>query len=123
MPLSRFAYRPFKWMKHRYAGHPFRVAAATLKATLLCHLVMEYGFTTVITLGPSMLPTLEVLGDWVIISKSFRRGRGIVVGDVISFDSVIEPGERVIKRVIGVQGDFVLRNTPGTENSEMIQVR
>ena len=52
-----------------------------------------------------MLPTLEVLGDIVLIDKRYRRGRGVVVGDVVSFDSVVQPGERVIKRVVGLEGD------------------
>ncbi|POS86743.1 hypothetical protein EPUL_000791 [Erysiphe pulchra] len=70
-----------------------------------------------------MLPTLQVLGDNVLIARSYRRGRGIQVGDVVSFASVIKPGERVIKRVIGLPGDWVLRDTPlGSSKSMMIQV-
>lgn len=68
-----------------------------------------------------MLPTLEVVGDWVLVSKTYRRGRGVAVGDLVSFDSVVEPGQQVIKRVLGLQGDYVLRDTPGT-NDKMIQV-
>ena len=60
-----------------------------------------------------MLPSLEVLGDIVLIDKRYRRGRGVVVGDVVSFDSVVQPGERVIKRVVGLEGDCVVRDTPG----------
>lgn len=69
-----------------------------------------------------MLPTFEVVGDSVIISRFYRRGRGIKVGDVVSFHSVVEPGESVIKRVVGLEGDCVLRDTPGTTES-MLQVR
>ena len=68
-----------------------------------------------------MLPTFEVVGDVVLIQKSYRRGRGIKVGDVVNFDSVVRPDERVIKRVVGLEGDYVLRDTPGTGES-MIQV-
>ena len=68
-----------------------------------------------------MLPTFEVTGDSVIVSRYYRRGRGIKVGDMVSFDSVVEPGESVLKRVLGLQGDYVLRDTPGTTES-MIQV-
>ena len=93
-----------------------------LKTFLVAHLILEFGFAPVRTWGASMLPTLEVIDDWVIISKQFRRGRGIEVGDIISFDSVATPGEGVIKRVLGLEGDYVLRNSPGTNNSDMIQV-
>ena len=40
----------------------------------------------------------------------------------MQFDSVVEEGEGVIKRVIGLQGDYVMRDTPGTTDS-MFQVR
>lgn len=69
-----------------------------------------------------MLPTIEVMGDHVLISKQYRRGRGIEVGDVIGFNSVYEPGETVIKRVLGMPGDYVLRDTPGSASTAMIQV-
>lgn len=69
-----------------------------------------------------MLPTFLVDGDRLIISKRYQRGKGIQVGDVISFDSVYEPGARVIKRVIGMQGDYVMRDTPGSGSTAMIQV-
>ena len=69
-----------------------------------------------------MLPTFEVTGDSVIISRYYRRGRKVKVGDVVQFDSVVEPGEGVIKRVLGLQGDYVMRDAPGSTDS-MIQVR
>lgn len=69
-----------------------------------------------------MMPTFEMLGDWVIASKYYRRGRGVEVGDVVTFRSVTEPGERVIKRVIGLEGDYVLRDTPGSGSDMMVQV-
>lgn len=45
------------------------------------------------------------------------------VGDVIAFNSVVDPDERVIKRVLGMEGDLVLRDTPGSGSESMIQVR
>ena len=68
-----------------------------------------------------MLPTFEVIGDWALISRYYRRGRDIKVGDIVSFASVVDPRDSVIKRVIGMQGDYVLRDTPGM-NDTMIQV-
>jgi len=44
------------------------------------------------------------------------------VGDIVSFDSVIEPDERVIKRVLGLEGDYVMIHTPGSGSSSMIQI-
>ena len=68
-----------------------------------------------------MMPTFEATSDTVLISRFYRGGKGVVVGDVVTFDSVVVPGERVIKRVLGLEGDYVLRDTPG-ENTTMIQV-
>jgi inner membrane protease subunit 1 len=111
----------FKWLESRYAGHPFRLFTATLKTVFAVHLFHEYAYSISRTWGASMLPTLQVTDDWVIISRLYRGGKGIVVGDIITFDSVVVPGEKVIKRVLGLEGDFVLRDTPG-EGRTMIQV-
>ncbi|PVH89511.1 LexA/Signal peptidase [Cadophora sp. DSE1049] len=100
-------------LKTRFAGHPLRLLSTTIKTIFIAHVFVSYGFSLVPTSGASMLPTIEVLGDIVLIDKRYRRGRGVVVGDVVSFDSVVQPGERVIKRVVGLEGDCVVRDTPG----------
>jgi len=75
------------------------------------------------TWGPSMIPTLSWDGVWVLISRFFhRRGRNIVVGDLISFENPVRPGYYSIKRVIGMPGDFVCRDTPGRGDGWLVQV-
>ena len=109
----------------RYASSPFRLFVFTLKSTLLYHLITTHLYHIEPTQGASMLPTISVLGDWVLISKLHRRGRDIKVGDIVAFNSVVDPDERVIKRVIGMEGDYVLRDTPdqdGDMPASMIQV-
>lgn len=72
-----------------------------------------------------MLTTLSAYGDGVLVSHLHRRGRGIQVGDVVGFKHPIEPGYGVIKRVVGMPGDFVMRDSPGGGKGEltrMIQV-
>lgn len=68
-----------------------------------------------------MLSTLNAEGDYVWINKLYRRGKGIVVGDLVTVKHPWYPEVRASKRVLGMPGDFVLRNTPG-EGSAMIQV-
>ena len=68
-----------------------------------------------------MLPTLNTAGDWVWLNKLYRRGKGIVVGDLVSIKHPWFPELRASKRVLGMPGDFVLRDTPGM-GSAMIQV-
>ena len=61
-----------------------------------------------------MLPTINSFGDAVLVSKYYRRGRGVKVGDIISYTHPIIPEMKALKRVVGMEGDFVLRDTPGT---------
>lgn len=72
-----------------------------------------------------MLPTLNVKGDCTYVSKFNRRGKGVVVGDVVSFKHPMFPGVGASKRVLGMPGDFVIRGEgDGSERlgEEMIQV-
>ncbi len=69
-----------------------------------------------------MLPTLEAKGDGVIISKLYRRGKGIEVGDIVSIKNPLMWREGVMKRVLGMPGDFVLRDSPMKGEGTMIQV-
>ena len=98
-----------------------RAFIATIATGFWAHFFIENVGVVSPTGGPSMLPTLEAWGDWVYISKRYRRGQGIEVGDVVSCSSVMEPSQAIIKRVIGLQGDYVLRDTPGVGET-MLQV-
>lgn len=69
-----------------------------------------------------MLPTFEVINDAVLVDRWYRRGRGIKVGDCVTFDSMVHPEDKAIKRVLGLEGDYVLRDTPGTGSQQMVQV-
>lgn len=108
--------------RNYYLGHPLRVFTATVKCFFVGHLLYANFYSWGVGWGPSMLPTFEVMGDNIIISHRYRRGRGIEVGDLVQFKSVHQVGENVIKRVIGLEGDYVLRDTPGKESDMMIQV-
>jgi len=98
-----------------------RTCTRAVQAGFALHLFYQYGYSVEDTLGPSMLPTLEFYGGYVMISRSYRRGKNVKVGDLVSFYSVVEPRELVIKRVVGLEGDYVLRDTP-EKNDIMIQV-
>ena len=76
-----------------------------------------------------MLPTLSVYGDRVYVSKLYRRGKGIRVGDVITLKHPMFPGTGASKRVLGMPGDFIVREDPATVassingmGSQMIQI-
>jgi len=93
------------------------------------HLLVSHVGSVMNTLGPSMLPTLNVSGDWVYISKLHRRGLNVRVGDVVSVKHPLFPEASASKRVLGMPGDYVLRDSPRDEDgksrgrmSRMIQV-
>lgn len=106
-----------------WIGHPFRLAVSTLKFVAFAHLLWEYGLSMAPASGPSMLPTFQVLGEWLLVSKLHRLGRGISVGDVVAYNIPIND-EVGVKRVLGLPGDYVLMDTPenATGTGSMIQV-
>ena len=69
-----------------------------------------------------MIPTLSVQGDCVYIDKSFRRGRGVKVGDLIDFKHPLVLGQGAVKRVMGMPGDFVVKDMGEGGEARMIQV-
>lgn len=102
-------------------GHPFRTTLAVAKFLTFTHLFLEYGYSTAPAVGPSMLPTLEILGEWLLISRRHRHGRNVAVGDVVAYNIPINDSLGV-KRVLGLPGDYVLLNAPGSGSDNMIQV-
>lgn len=106
-----------------WIGHPFRVVLTAIKFVACAHLLWEYGVSMAPASGPSMLPTFEVLGEWLLVSKLHRFGRGITVGDVVAYSIPINEDVGV-KRVLGLPGDYVLMDTPveRTVGGSMIQV-
>ncbi|KAK4453633.1 hypothetical protein QBC34DRAFT_394577 [Podospora aff. communis PSN243] len=102
-------------------GHPFRTAIFAGKFLAFTHLFLEYGYSTAPAVGPSMLPTFEVLGEWLLVSRRHSFGRGVEVGDLVAYSIPINEGVGV-KRILGLPGDYVLLDTPGKSNNDMIQV-
>ena len=74
-----------------------------------------------------MYPTFSPRGDYLMISRVHKHGRGIQVGDVVRFYHPTFLGVNAAKRVIGMPGDFVCRDlafsTDVGREGEMIQVR
>lgn len=59
---------------------------------------------TVKCVGPSMLPTLNLDGDIVLLDKLTPRVRALDRGEVVIAKSVSNPRHTVCKRIIGVVG-------------------
>ncbi|KAJ5636064.1 uncharacterized protein N7484_009377 [Penicillium longicatenatum] len=108
---------------------PGRVARFAINGTGLfcaCALVWENIVTIQLSEGPSMYPTFNPRGDWLLISRMSRNGKGIEVGDVVRFNHPTFLGVHGAKRVLGMPGDFVCRDQPYStgagQQPDMIQV-
>ncbi|KIV87341.1 signal peptidase I [Exophiala sideris] len=62
------------------------------------------------TEGPSMYPTIPSEESYTIYSRRHRRGKNIKVGDIIVFENPIFLRGRACKRVIGMPGDYIVRD-------------
>ena len=89
---------------------------------LTYHITTTYFYTFSFTWGVSMLPTIASDGDCVLISKYHHHGRAIKPGDLVSFQHPLRTDMRAIKRVVALEGDFVLRDTPDKGKGMMVQV-
>ena len=103
-------------------GNLGRLALRGTKLFCLWHVFVEYIGWSYPTLGPSMLPTLTAQGDFVWISRYYRRGRRIAVGDIVEFKHPYVPDTGAIKRVVGMPGDFVMRDSQESGSKFMLQV-
>lgn len=112
-----------RWFLPRYPRTYWiaKFTIALLGTALGFHIFTEYFFWTGESYGISMLPTINSTGDWLLMSKYYRRGRGVEVGDLVSFKHPMREDTRSVKRVVGMAGDFVLRDSPDT-SGVMIQV-
>ncbi|KEZ40458.1 hypothetical protein SAPIO_CDS8339 [Scedosporium apiospermum] len=102
-----------------------RLALTVVKATALYHVISHYAFSLTPAEGASMLPTLDVMGQWVLVSMRHRHGRDVHVGDLVTYDIPVSRDWCGLKRVVGMPGDYVALHPPGTApgaHDDMIQV-
>ena len=59
-----------------------------------------------------MYPTIPSRLTTNVLSRLHRQGKNIQVGDVIVFESPVFAREGACKRVIGMPGDYVVRDDP-----------
>eukprot|EP00002_Diphylleia_rotans_P020807 TRINITY_DN4039_c0_g3_i1.p1 TRINITY_DN4039_c0_g3~~TRINITY_DN4039_c0_g3_i1.p1 ORF type:complete len:154 (+),score=25.17 TRINITY_DN4039_c0_g3_i1:96-557(+) len=90
-------------------------AAEAFKSSLLTfakfgaaiHIVREYLFEISICIGPSMKPTFEGNGEFVIVEKISKRMGWLSRGDIVVCKSPLNAKEFVCKRIIGMPQDLL----------------
>jgi inner membrane protease subunit 1 len=85
----------------------WRSAVVTVQVGFGIHCFREYVAEIHACQGPSMLPTLNVYGDLLLVSKLHRYGRFCQVGDVVMTVHPLDAQERISKRILGFPGDLV----------------
>ncbi|KAJ5246599.1 hypothetical protein N7468_001582 [Penicillium chermesinum] len=91
------------------------------------YLYFRYKFAIIeLSDGPSMYPTLNQRGDWLLVSRHYRHGKDVQVGDIVRFRHPTFLEMQAAKRVVGMPGDFVCSDPPLSEDAgistSMIQV-
>ncbi|EPX72496.1 inner membrane peptidase complex catalytic subunit [Schizosaccharomyces octosporus yFS286] len=90
------------------AGTFLRVPLYTLQVAAAVHQIHEHFFQVQMTSGPSMMPTLNSGGEFVLLDKYHGRlGRCCTVGDMVVAAKPTGPRQYVCKRIIGMPGDVV----------------
>jgi inner membrane protease subunit 1 len=106
-------------------SHVAGIAFNLSKIALFAHIFQRYIGGIGPTTGISMVPTMPASyrkRPWILYSSLYRRGRGLKVGDVITYTSPIFSTDTGCKRIIGMPGDFVSVVTPGRRDGDVEEV-
>ncbi|KAJ6966213.1 hypothetical protein NC652_003940 [Populus alba x Populus x berolinensis] len=71
------------------------------------HLTNNYLISPTLVYGPSMLPTLNLTGDVLLVEHVSHRFQKVGPGDVVLVRSPLDPTKMVTKRVVGMEGDQI----------------
>ncbi|KAJ6144869.1 mitochondrial inner membrane protease subunit 1 [Penicillium chermesinum] len=76
--------------------------------------------------GPRCTQPSTSGGDWLLVSRHYRHGKDVQVGDIVRFRHPTFLEMQAAKRVVGMPGDFVCSDPPLSEDAgistSMIQV-
>jgi mitochondrial inner membrane protease subunit 1 len=98
-----------------------RYVGEVVSLTCAWHLLSENVAELTMCVGPSMLPTLHVQGDVVVVEHVTARYRPLRLGDVVVARSPGNPRQYICKRVLGLPGDLVCAD-PTRAASPMVAI-
>ncbi|KAK7405530.1 hypothetical protein VNO78_06915 [Psophocarpus tetragonolobus] len=71
------------------------------------HVINTYLISPVVTLGPSMLPTIDLTTGLFLIEKISTRLGKVACGDIVVVRNPQNPRFCMTKRVLGLEGDSI----------------
>ncbi|XVE63267.1 hypothetical protein DITRI_Ditri07aG0006500 [Diplodiscus trichospermus] len=94
------------------------VARASIVVKFLCflHVTDSYLLSFSHVLGPSMLPTLNITGDVVLVEHLSHRLGKVSSGDLVLVRSPLDPRKTLTKRIVAMEGDNVSFSLDPTRN-------
>ncbi|MED6118137.1 hypothetical protein PIB30_000119 [Stylosanthes scabra] len=81
--------------------------AIAVKFLCCLHITDNYFCSPVHIYGPSMLPTLNMVGDIVLAEHLSQRLGKVRHGDLVVVRSPSDPKKSITKRIMGMEGDTV----------------
>ncbi|KAI8366719.1 mitochondrial inner membrane protease subunit 1 [Radiomyces spectabilis] len=99
--------QPLEGAMRRYIGPIFQYASYLVRGACFIHCFNQYVVGTTLCLGPSMLPTFNMTGDFIAVEHLSKRFETLNPGDVIVCMSPAVPGRAVMKRILGMPGDNI----------------
>ncbi|KAH6562969.1 hypothetical protein BSLG_002645 [Batrachochytrium salamandrivorans] len=103
------------------AASLWRFTRLAIQCGCMISLVDDYIGGYAMTYGPSMLPTLNIAGDIVLVERISWRRRRLALGDVVVCISPLHPSRLVCKRILGLPGDIICKD-PRQSNPEWIKI-
>ncbi|KAL3508815.1 hypothetical protein ACH5RR_028216 [Cinchona calisaya] len=85
----------------------FSQSALVAKFLCLLHLTNNYLCSPVLVYGPSMLPTLNLTGDVLLVEHLSTKMGKVGPGDVVVVRSPENPRKSVTKRIVAMEGETV----------------
>ncbi|KAF0462333.1 mitochondrial inner membrane protease subunit 1 [Gigaspora margarita] len=90
-----------------FARKAVKIFSVGIRAFCTIHITNEYIIEITQCLGPSMLPTLNMVGDFIALERITHRLKLLEIGDVVVCVTPTDPWRSVCKRIIGMPGDRV----------------
>ncbi|CAB4379105.1 mitochondrial inner membrane protease subunit 1 [Rhizophagus irregularis] len=85
----------------------FKKIEWAIKFACFVHLIGEHVTEVTMCIGPSMLPTFNMIGDIVVLEHFSPKLKRLEIGDVVVCISPTNPWRAVCKRILGMPGDRI----------------